>query len=290
MKRFLLLLLLVVVLAAVPLGACAGKSEEQGVPMPEPAPAPPDMDKGFTTEEASSNWGGGSGDGYADIERIIVRSGNMSLVVDDVSAARDDITALAEAAGGYVVSSHIWGDEENPSGRLSIRVPEETFESTLSALRDLSVRVENESTESRDVTEEYVDLQARLGNAEATEAQYLALLEKADTVEDTLNIYRALSQIRQEIEQLKGRIQYLEQTAAMSLITINLEPSSSGAALVKPGWNAGEILKGAVRGLTVFGQGLATALLWVLIFSPVWGAIVGIIVWQRKRRQRKTSA
>ena len=152
---------------------------------------------------------------------------------------------------------------------------------------DMAVKVESESTDNRDVTEEYIDLTARLGNAEATEAQYLSLLDEARTVEDTMRIYEGLSRIRQEIEQLEGRIQYLERTTSMSLISVSLEPASK---LVASGWNVTEILRSAVRGLTNFGQWLAGALIWLLIFSPVWGAIVGIIIWQRRRRKRRKAA
>jgi len=122
------------------------------------------------------------------------------------------------------VSSRISGEENDRRGWISIRVPDGKFEQALAELRDLSVRVESESTDSQDVTEEYVDLQSRLKNAQATENQYLALLQKAENVEDILRIYERLSQVRSEIEQLKGRIQYLENTSSMSLISTRLEP------------------------------------------------------------------
>ena len=82
--------------------------------------------------------------------------------------------------------------------------------------------MKSENTNSQDVTEQYIDLQSRLKNAEATETQYLALLDKAKDVDDILRIYDSLSRIRNEIEQIKGRIQYLERTSSMSLISVNL--------------------------------------------------------------------
>ncbi|MBA7664830.1 hypothetical protein ES703_72894 [subsurface metagenome] len=102
-------------------------------------------------------------------ERMIVRTGEMSLVVQDVIGARDEIAQLAVSYGGYVVSSHISGEERDRVGYITIRVPDDKFELALAELRNLSVRVTSESTDSRDVTEEYVDLQSRLKNAEATE-------------------------------------------------------------------------------------------------------------------------
>jgi len=219
-------------------------------------------------------------------ERMIVRNGEISLVVEDVVAARDEIAQLALKFNGYVVSSRISGEEQEMRGYISIRVPDDQFEPVLSELRELAVRVNSESTSSRDVTEEYIDLEARLKNAEATESQYLALLEKAREVEDILRIYDSLSRVRNDIEQLKGRMQYLERTSSMSLISVNLEPEATAKPLARAGWSALEVFKSAVRGIVIFGQWLGAAAIWLLIFSPVWGAIVGIIYWRFWRKKR----
>jgi len=219
-------------------------------------------------------------------ERMIVRNGDMSLVVEDIVDSRDEIARLAVRLGGYVVSSRIWGEEQDMRGHISIRVPDEKFDQTLTELRELAVRVTSESTDSQDVTEEYVDLESRLKNAEATESQYLALLERATDVEDILRVYDSLSRVRNEIEQIKGRMQYLERTSSMSLITVNLRPEATAKPLVRAGWNALEILKSAVRGIVVFGQWLGTIAIWILIFIPIWGTILGIILWRRRRKKR----
>jgi len=217
---------------------------------------------------------------------MIVRNGDISLVVEDVATARDEIEQLVAGLGGWVVNSNIYGEEEETRGWISIRVPSEKFDQALAQLRALAVRVTSESTSTQDITEEYVDLESRLRNAEATESQYLALLEKAEEVEDILKIYEALSRIRYEIEQIKGRMQYLEQISAMSLISINLEPAVTLGPLVSPGWTASETFNSAVRGLTTFGQGLGTAFIWIGIFSPIWGTALGVTYWRRRRRRK----
>jgi len=222
-------------------------------------------------------------------ERMIVRTGDMSLVVNDVVDARDEIVLMTERFDGFVVSSRISGEGEEKRGRISIRVPDDKFEMTLSELRSLAVRVKSESTNSQDVTEQYVDLQARLKNAEATENQYLTLLEKAEAVEDILRIYDSLSRVRYEIEHIKGQMQYLERTTSMSLISVNLEPAATARGLVRAGWSALEVLKSAVRGIVIFGQWLGTIAIWLLIFSPIWGAIVGIIYWRHRRKRKAAS-
>ncbi len=156
-------------------------------------------------------------------ERMIVRTGRMWLVVDDVPIALDRIGGLAEDFDGYVVSSQRWEEDERLAGNIAIRVPAEHFDDVMRALRGLAVDVTAEDTSSRDVTEEYVDLSAKLHNLEATEEQLLRLMAKAETVEDMLDIQRELSRTRGEIEQTKGRMQYLERTSATSLIEVHLE-------------------------------------------------------------------
>ncbi len=276
MKRLIISLGLVLLLL-VPV-ACASPPP-MPPPMPTPVPAPMYSDSGRGESLAP-----GALPSTAE-ERMIVRTGNISLIVKDVAGTRDEITQLAARFGGYVVSSHISGEEQDLRGSISIRVPDDKFEQALSELRDLAVRVTSESTDSEDVTEEYVDLQSRLKNAEATEQQYLALLEKAKDVEDILRIYESLSQVRREIEQIKGRMQYLERTSSMSLITVHLKPEASAKPLARAGWNALEVLKSATRGLITAGQVLGTIVIWLIIFIPIWGTGLGIFFWRRRRKK-----
>jgi hypothetical protein len=277
MKRLIIGLALVVLLL-VPV-SCA--SEAVPAPMPTPAPYPTVVP---TTAEGGEAYTVVTLPSTAE-ERMIVRTGEMALVVEDVTQGCDDIARLAARLDGYVASSQIWGEEEEMRGWISIRVPDEKFDQALTELRNLAVRVKSESTNSQDVTEEYIDLESRLKNAEATERQYLALLEKATDVEDILRIYESLSQVRQQIEQIKGQMQYLERTSSMSVISVYLEPEATAKPLVHAGWSALEALKSAVRGIVIFGQWLGTVAIWLLIFIPVWGTVVGIIYWRRRRKK-----
>jgi len=158
-------------------------------------------------------------------ERMIVRTGEITLAVEDIPAAIDNITAMADGFGGYVVSSMVWKERERLFGTISIRVPAEYFDVAMKALRGLAVDVTSEHSTSKDVTEEYVDLSAKLKNLEATEEQLLRIMEKAETVEDILDVQRELTKTRGEIEQTKARMQYLERTSATSIINIQLEQS-----------------------------------------------------------------
>jgi hypothetical protein len=180
-------------------------------PVPTPTPAP-------TTNAADSgqSWAG---------ERMIVRTGNIALVVVDIAKAIEQITQLAGSFEGFVVSSNSWKQGDVLAGSIAIRVSAKYFDNAIKALHGMAVDVTSESTSGQDVTEEYVDLSAKLHNLQASEAQLLTLMEKAGTVADILDVQRELTNTRGQIEQTKGRMQYLEQTSAMSLINVNLEQS-----------------------------------------------------------------
>jgi hypothetical protein len=294
MKKLLIGIAIVVSLALLLASvSCAREATkesppEEGIIEPQPPVAVVPAAPGFL-------WGGDADEGRGTVvlvnedteQRMIVRNGDMALVVGDVTQAMQAITQLAAGYNGYVVSSSISGEDDGMRGWISIRVPDDRFDEALAEIRGLAVRVEEESTSSQDVTEEYIDLAARLANAEATEQEFLALLDKAEDVEDILKIYNSLSQVREEIEQIKGRMQYLERTSSMSLISVYLRPEFEEKSPVPPGWNALEIFKSAARGLVITGQVLGTIAIWLSIFIPIWGTILGIILWRRHKRRAR---
>ena len=254
---------------------CAAKAPP---PLPSPAPPPGVMEK--SADESNYRTSGGGYD-QAGIDRKIVRTGNITLEVDSIVNAIDKVSRIAENLGGYVVSSNKHELEDRTFGNVTIRVPAERFDEAFDDLREMAVDVPSESTQSRDVTEEYTDLKAQLHNLEATEAQYLALLAKAETVEDILKVQRELSNVRGEIERIKGRMQYLERTSDMSLIEVSLQETKS---ISQTGWSASETFLSAVRGLITFAKVLANIAIWVAIFCPVW---IPILIFLLRRRRKK---
>jgi hypothetical protein len=215
-------------------------------------------------------------------DRKIVKTGSITLEVEDIAETMDEVAEMADELNGYVVSSYKYEYEWGVSGHITIRVPVEEFEEAFVRLRQLAVAVTYETTEARDVTEEYVDLEAQVSNLLATEAQYLVLLEKAETVEEMLKVQKELSNVRGQIEQIEGRIKYLEQTSETSLVEINLQETEG---LAKP-WSASAAFQSAVRGLTTFGRGLATVLIWLGIFCWAW--VPPLVIWLRRRRRAKS--
>ena len=175
------------------------------------------------SEEAATQSGGA--DVVASLpaqQRIIIRTVDMQLTVSDVAAAVDQVAALAGRSGGWVVSSD---RSARHGGYISIRVPAGSLDSAIVRLRELALEVESEISTSQDVTDEYVDIQSRLKGLRATEDRLLEIMQQADKVEDALNVQLELSNLQTRIEQIEGRIKYLEQTSAYSLINIYLQAS-----------------------------------------------------------------
>ena len=160
---------------------------------------------------------------FAIQKRIIIYTVDMTLEIVDVATSVDEVGAMAREMGGWIVST---SRAERHVGFISVRVPAERLDEAVARLRGMAVDVQAENASSRDVTDEYVDLTSRLGNLEATETALLRLFDRAATVEEALDVQRTLSQVQGEIEVIKGRINFLDQTSAFSLInvTVVLEP------------------------------------------------------------------
>ena len=175
-------------------------------------------------EEVEAQSGGGA-DVVASLpaqQRIIIRTVDMQLTVSDVAAAVDRVAALAGRSGGWVVSSD---RSARHGGYISIRVPAGSLDSAIVRLRELALKVESEISTSQDVTDEYVDIQSRLKGLRATEDRLLEIMQQAADVEDALSVQLELSNLQTRIEQIEGRIKYLEQTSAYSLINVGLRAS-----------------------------------------------------------------
>lgn len=154
----------------------------------------------------------------------IVRTGTMRVQVDEQTfdAAFDRLTALADRFGGNVLTSDASSaDDGSTSGTVTVRVPAENFNDLLVAVGRVG-DVERRSITSEDVSGEFVDLEARLRHNRAQEAFYLALLDKADGVKDAIAVQQRVEGIQQTIEQIEGRLRFLEERTGFSRLTVEL--------------------------------------------------------------------
>lgn len=233
-------------------------------------------------------------------ERLIIRTADLSITVDDTPETIDDIAGLASGMGGFVVSSNTYQSfEESYGGNITVRVPAERFDEALDAIKDMAVEVNNETISGQDVTEEFVDLEARVNNLKAAEAQLQEIMENAQDTEDVLAVYNQLTQTRGEIEVLEGRMNYLRDSARLSTINVNLEPNIITQP-VDVRWRPGETLKLALERLGRTMADVVDFLInFVIVVLPtliVLGLVFGIIIapvyfvgrgmWRRARRRR----
>ncbi len=155
-------------------------------------------------------------------DRKFVRISALELLVRVPDNVASQIVQLAETAGGYVVTSQIATGETAGAASLTICVPAEKFDEVRTRIRKLGLRVESESIEAQDVTKQYVDQEARLRNLRAEEQQYLAILRKAATVKDTLEVSDKLNEVRGGIEERQAEFKALSKQVETVAINITL--------------------------------------------------------------------
>jgi hypothetical protein len=235
--------------------------------------------------------------------RMIIKNADVRLMVKDTDVAIDRATQIIGDAGGYIVSSRVWYQDYYGNNlkyaAVTIGIPVDEFERTLVKLRDLAVRVMDEVASGDDVTEQYVDLESQLTNLEATRARIQEFLQDAKNVDEALRINQELANIEAQIEQIKGRMNYLNDRSAYSTITINFEPefpvltptpTPTAIPTVTPvPWNPGDTFDEAKDTVTVAYQGIAEFLIWVgVVIVPIFLPF-GLILWAAwKLLNRKT--
>jgi len=294
-----------VIVSILVLAVCSCGMAAQSTP---PA-APPFVD--YEREEASAEMAF-DGEGYAPatgvdqaieavsevaVERLIIRNAALDLVVADTKATLDAISDLVDELDGFVVESSAYKYQEGLQAHVTLRVPAEDLDAALERIRDLATDVRRESISGQDVTEEYVDLRARLRNREATQARLLQYLEDAEDTEAVLAVDEQLRWVESEIEQLKGRIQYLEESAAMATVTLDITPDELAQPIQIGGWHPEGTLRDAFQSLIRMLQFLVDAAIVIVVLIiptlavialPFMGLFLLVRAIARRRRARKT--
>ena len=208
---------------AAPAAAAAPTAAPAATFAPAPTAAPAAAEMADETRAAVTSAVSKVQPSPATRDRVIVHTGNMILVVDDVAGSVDRITGMAREFGGWVVNSD---RSSRHRGFVAIRVPAESLTGVMDRLEGTAIDVKARSLTSEDVTDEYVDSQSRLVSLRETERVLLELLGRADDVEDALKVQQEITQLQVQIEELQGRINFLEETAAYSLLMVSLELST----------------------------------------------------------------
>lgn len=211
------------------------------------------------------------GGGDQTIERMVIRNADLSIVVKNPSQMMGEISRLAADMGGYVVSSNLSQVEmdrglEVPRARITIRVPSEKLDQALRDIKAGAGRVLSESVSGQDVTREYTDLQSRLRHLENTERKLTEIMNEATDTEDVMRVYNRLVDVQQEIEMVKGQMQYYEQSARLSSISVTIQANEAVQPLEIGGWQPVGVAKNALQALINTLQFLGDAAIWLGLF------------------------
>lgn len=161
-------------------------------------------------------------------DRKIIRNADITMEVDSTTEAQHRVTSIAEANGGFVVTSeskqreHVDPSKRTLDIKLVVRIPSERFGSALDQMKQLAGNLPAENITGQDVTEDFIDLAARIKTQRALESQFLEIMKRADSVTEALEVQRQVADVRTDIEKLEGRKRFLENRSSLSTITVNI--------------------------------------------------------------------
>jgi hypothetical protein len=236
------------------------------------------------------------------VERKIIRDADINLEVAAPAEGQRKLAAIAGAHGGFVVTSESRlqdnaSRDSQPTeiATVQLRVPASRFDAALAEIRAVGTRVRAEKQTGKDVTEEFIDLEARLRTQRALEAQFLEIMKRADKVADALEVQTELAGVRNEIERVEGRRRFLENQAALSTINVTMQPPASLVSVNTSGFFAGiksafgdgvDIAAAIILGIIRFGIALIPVLLLILLpLALIWHYLLR----PRLRRRPKTA-
>lgn len=167
-------------------------------------------------------------------ERKIIRNADLQLEANAPEETQQKIAAIAESKGGFVIESTQSSSDVKVTTRdvvsMTVRVPAEKFNEALDEIRQSGNRVIMETVKGQDVTEEFVDIEARLKAKKALEEQFIEIMKRSNSVADALNVQRELANVRGEIEQIEGRKRFLENQSSLSTIKIRIQTPTAFSA------------------------------------------------------------
>lgn len=185
-------------------------------------------------------------------DRKIISTSHLQMEVSNVKGTFNEVINITMRNGGYISSSSVYDSGNRNGGQVALRVPQKNFYTAIEQIEALGT-VRSRQVSGQDVTEEFIDLDARLGNLKKQEVRLQEILKTAVTVKDVLEVEHELERVRGEIERLTGRLNYLNQSVEMSTITVN---AAEPAPFTGEEWGIGETFSQAARGFVESVRGL----------------------------------
>lgn len=227
------------------------------------------------------------------IEKKIIKTGNLSIKVDKAETAAEAIANIAKVNQGDVYGSNFYKNVRGAMiGSITLHVPSNNFEKAFSELKEVAAELISESTNAQDVTEQYIDLEARLKNKMAEEVSFSELLKRSGTMQDILGVTRELARVRGEIEQLQGQKRYLDAQIDMSTISVNLTEDEE-ITPISQDWRPWQTFKASVKQLLINSQNFVNGLIrFVIVILPmliIYGLILWLVVYLGRKAYKRFS-
>lgn len=228
------------------------------------------------------------------MNRKILRNAELTLEVSDPGTAQRKITSIAESLGGFVVLSE--SKQRQSEGKqdlvvnVVVRIPAQQFDAALNEIRSQGTSVIQEKATGQDVTEEYIDLEARIRTQKALELQFLEIMKQANKVADALEVQRQIADVRTEIEKLEGRKRFLENRATLSTITVNLQTPTP--IVVSTSGFGRNIREAVADSITVAGAIVLFLIRFVIVMVPILvliilpGVLLARFIYRRSKRMQ----
>lgn len=237
-------------------------------------------------------------------DRLVIMNADLTIVIPDPQAKLQAISQMATSMGGFVVSMNmdqttLQNGQTAPEGSISIRIPSGKLDDALKQIKAEAIEVRNETQTGQDVTQQYVDLQSQLDALQAAETQLTAIMQNATKTQDVLDVFNQLESYRQQINVIKGQMQYFQQASTYSLINVTLIAEQTVQPIEIGGWKPEGVARDAIQSLIRFWQGFVNFLInffllvlpiLITIFGPIALIIWAIITLVKHNRKKKAPA
>jgi len=214
------------------------------------------------------------------VDRKLIRNGNLDFKTDDVKKTKTEIEKISKDLNGYISSE----SENNYGDRLQynqvLRVPADQFDELIKRIEPFAIKVESKNINTQDVTEEFIDVEARLKTKKELETRYREILKQAKTVADIVSIESQIANVRSEIESMEGRLKYLKNQVAFSTLNVSYYET------------IGTDFGFASKFLESIGDGWDNLLAFIIALINLWPFVLGLfalVFWWWRRRSKKNA-
>lgn len=250
-------------------------------------------DKAAADKSAEAAAGFTDGDVVAGLNKKLIYKANLNMEVENYGAAQTEVRNMVTLASGYIIEFNENMSEYEKGGTFILKVPASGFSSFLNNLEKVKHTELQRSIQGQDVSEEYVDLESRLKAKQLMESQYIEFMKKATKSADLVAFANQLGAIQEEIEQIKGRMRYIDQNVSFSTVELRLYQTDESIAITQQKEQgplmerASDALKGSLNALSVMFQWLVVFLAGALPVLIIAGVIIAIVLFFRNKSKRR---